>query len=298
MYHRGFLREQKLYLEETKPASDAPEADWEAYNDLVKTFEENCVEHKSQLQLAGELVDECEDAGFVKDAYVLDGAFLEKELMHKIEAYGQAWITRLAKSRLVQVATGGFVPVSDFAKSLPKEAFTPVTVHTRHGEKRTYWCFCKNMMLKDWKRLRVLVSYDNEELDGEPYFLVSNKTNWVQAQKILQTYMMRDAIEHLIRDQKQELGFEDNQQRKEVAVHKHWELSFAAHAFLELGFTVDYPKEMSPPQLESIGQKCRSFEIKLLQGLVKHIEAMVLDKRGTEEVLTYLRRKRLNRLAH
>ena len=58
-------------------------------------------------------------------------------------------------------------------------------------------------MLKHWKKLRVMISYDNEELDGEPYFLISNKTNWIQAHKILQTYMMRDPIEHLIRDQKQ-----------------------------------------------------------------------------------------------
>ena len=153
-------------------------------------------------------------------------------------------------------------------------------------------------MLKHWKKLRVLISYDSEELDGEPYFLISNKTNWIQAQKILQTYMMRDPIEHLIRDQKQELGFEDNQQRKETAVLKHWELSFAAHAFLELRFDIDYPKEMPVPRLETIGQKCRFFEIELLQSFIRHIKALVLDHQDTEEVLKPLMFKRLNRLAH
>jgi len=64
--------------------------------------------------------------------------------------------------------------------------------------------------------------YDNEKLEGEPYFLISNKTNWIQAQKLLNTYMMRDPIEHLIRDQKQELGFEDNQQRQETSVLKQY----------------------------------------------------------------------------
>lgn len=79
-------------------------------------------------------MDECEQIGFKKDAYVLDGAFLDKDLMARIDEYGQAWITRLAKSRLVQIATGGFVSVEEFAKSLPKEVFTRTDVKTRHGE--------------------------------------------------------------------------------------------------------------------------------------------------------------------
>lgn len=298
LYHRGFLPEQKLFLEATKPADDADSAEWESFNDLTKQYENNCKEHKTQLEIAADLVDECEQIGFKKDAYVLDGAFLDKPLMDRIDGYGQAWITRLAKSRLVQIATGGFVTVEEFAKSIPKESFVPIVVKTRHGEERIYWCFGKNMMLKHWKRLRVLISFDNKELDGEPYFLISNKTNWTQAQKILHTYMMRDPIEHLIRDQKQELGFENNQQRKEIAVLRHWELSFAAQAFLELCFDIDYPKEMSAPKLETIGQKCRFFEIELLQNFVNHIKALVLDQQGTEEVLKFLTLKRLNRLAH
>jgi hypothetical protein len=298
IYHRGFLKEQKLYLEATKPAAEAPSEEWEAFNDLTKKYEDNCSEHKTQLQIAADLVDECEEVGSKKDAYVLDGAFLDKVLMTRIDEYKQAWISRLAKSRLVQIATGGFVTVEEFAKSLGKESFTPTVVKTRHGEQRTYWCFGKNMMLYHWKKLRILISYDNEDLNGEPYFIISNKTNWIQAHKLLQTYMMRDPIEHLIRDQKQELGFEDNQQRKETAVLKHWELSFAAHAFLELEFNVNYPEEVPVPRLETIGQKCRFFEIELLQSLIRHITELVLDHQGTEEVLKFLTLKRLNGLAH
>lgn len=298
IYHRGFLQEQKIYLEATQPADDATPEEFEAFNDLTKQYEENCTEHKTQLQIAADLVDECEKIGFRKDAYVLDGAFLDKDLMQRIDEYGQAWVTRLAKSRLVQVATGGFVTVAEFAKTLSKEDFTRTVVLTRHGEARVYWCFGKNMMIKHWKKLRIVISYDNEKLEGEPYFLISNKTNWVQAQKILQTYTMRDPIEHLIRDQKQELGFENNQQRTETSVLKHWELTFAAHAFLELGFEVDYPEEMPVKVLETIGQKCRFFEMELLQSFVNHIKSLVLDNRDTEEVLAAVAFKRLNRLAH
>ena len=52
----------------------------------MKKHEENCAEHKTQLQIAGDLVDECEQVGFKKDAYVLDGAFLDKQLMGRIES--------------------------------------------------------------------------------------------------------------------------------------------------------------------------------------------------------------------
>jgi hypothetical protein len=214
IYHRGFLPEQKLFLEAMQPGEDATPEELESFNDLTTAYEENCKEHKTQLEIAADLVDECETIGFKKDAYVLDGAFLDKDLMGRIEQYGQAWVTRLAKSRLVQVATGGFITVEEFAKMLSKKDFSRTVVTTRHGEPRVYWCFGKNMMLKHWKKLRIVISYDNDNMEGEPYFIISNKTNWVQAQKVLQIYTMRDPIEHLIRDQKQELGFEDNQVRR------------------------------------------------------------------------------------
>jgi hypothetical protein len=292
------LQEQKIYLEAIQPAENATLEEMASFEDLTKKYEENCKEHKTQLEIAADLVDECEELKLKKDAYVLDGAFLDKDLMKRIEEHGQAWVTRLAKSRLVQVATGGFATVEEFSKTLTKEDFTRTVVKTRHGEPRVYWCFAKNMMLKHWKKHRIVISYDNENLEGEPYFIISNKTNWVQAQKILQIYTMRDPIEHLIRDQKQELGFEDNQQRMEKSVLKHWELTFAAHAFLELGFDLTYPKGMPVPKLETIGQKCRFFEMELLQSLVCHLKALVLEKRDTKEVLTAWAFKRLNRLAH
>ena len=47
LFHRGFLPEQKLYLEATMPAVDAPEADWAEYNELVKQYETNRKEHKN-----------------------------------------------------------------------------------------------------------------------------------------------------------------------------------------------------------------------------------------------------------
>ncbi|MBZ0189498.1 MAG: hypothetical protein K8F91_24845, partial [Candidatus Obscuribacterales bacterium] len=119
-----------------------------------------------------------------------------------------------------------------FAATLSKENFTRTVVMTRHGEPRVYWCFGKNMMLKHWRKFRIVISYDNKKLEEE------------------------------------------------------------------LGFEVAYPEGMPVPMLEPIGQKCRFFEMELLQSFVHYIKALVLEKRDTQEVLTALAFKRLNRLAH
>jgi hypothetical protein len=297
LYHRGFLPEQKLYLEATKPAANASEEAWDEYNLLVKEYEKNCSEHKTQLVLAGDLVDECERNNIPVDVYVFDGGFLDIALMDRVDAYRQPWVCRLAKNRSVQLPSGKFDTAQAFAHSLKKEDFKPVEIKTRLGVKKTYWVFAKNVKVKFWKKLRMVISYDNPELEGEPKYFLSNKLNWVQAQKILQPYMYRDPIEHLFRDEKQELGLEKCQQRKKQAVLKFWELSFLAHTFLELGLKVDYPEGMPAPRCESLGQRARFMEMKMLQSFIARIKALVLDKQDTEELLTLITRKRLNRLA-
>jgi hypothetical protein len=109
--------------------------------------------------------------------------------------------------------------------------------------------------------------------------------------------MYRDPIEHLFRDEKQELGLEDCQQRKKQAVLKFWELSFVAHTFLEMWLKVEYPEGMAVPKNETIGQKTRFMEMKFLQSFITRIKDLVFEKQDTEELLTKITRKRLNRLA-
>ena len=55
LYHRGFLDEQKLFLEQTKPRADAANEEWDEFNSLVKQYEENCENYCTQLDLAGDL---------------------------------------------------------------------------------------------------------------------------------------------------------------------------------------------------------------------------------------------------
>ena len=143
----------------------------------------------------------------------------------------------------------------------------------------------------------MVISYDNEQLDGEPIYLITNKTNWTQPEKTVQIYTRRDPVEHLIRDGKQEIGFEDCQQRNEDGVLKHWELSFAAHTFLELGLEVPNLPDVPNVRLETIGQKSRVMEGAILQGFVNYVKQWVLEERDTKELIWQIMTKRLNRLA-
>jgi hypothetical protein len=102
LYHRGFLPEQKLYLEATKPAANASEEAWDEYNLLVKEYEKNCSEHKTQLVLAGDLVDECERNNIPVDVYVFDGGFLDIALMDRVDAYRQPWVCRVLNRTTVR----------------------------------------------------------------------------------------------------------------------------------------------------------------------------------------------------
>ena len=297
LFHRGFLPEQKLFLEAKKPASDADEAAWQEYNELVKKYEQNIEEHKTQPELGGELVDECEEHNLSVDVYVCDAAFGTSELLDKIAEYGKAWVTRLSETRLVQTSKGGFEQVKAFAKSLPKDAFKPVDVETRHGEKRRYWCFSKCVMIKNWRKVRVVISYDNEELDGDPVYIITNRKNWNQPKRVVELYMRRDPIEHLIRDGKQEIGLEDSQQRKEDAVRRHWELSFTAHTFLELGFEVPNLPGVPTVKFETLGQKKRLIKGASLQGLVNLVAQWVRDGKDLKELVWLLMTRRLDRRA-
>jgi len=297
LFRRGYLAEQEEYLEEVYPDPEANEDKWQTYDELEKIYEQNAANYKTHSDLARELVDECEHYKFHKDAYVVDAGLLTIELADHIESFDGAWISRLPKSRLVQATGSQFQSLLSFAKSLSKESFQKTCVKTRHGEEREYWTFSKSVMVKDWKKLRIIISFDNEQIEGDPIFLVTNKKNWTQHSKVLQLYLYRDPIEHLIRDEKQELGFESCQQRTREAVERHWELSFVAHTFLELGFNANPPAEVPTVAIETLGQKSRMLACEVLQDFVTLVRQLVLDERDTKEIVSKTSTLRLNRLA-
>ena len=88
--------------------------------------------------------------------------------------------------------------------------------------------------LKDAQRVRVVVSYDNPDLEGEPHFYCSNKLD-MKADKLLNVYAKRWKIDSFYRDAKQNLGMEEYEMRKIEGVRRHLAMVLIAHTLLVLG---------------------------------------------------------------
>src|SRR3972149_8251003 len=74
--------------------------------------------------------------------------------------------------------------------------------------------YAKNVTLKKHhQRVRVVFSYLDEKLTGEPKVLATNKLNW-DVKTILETYLLRWKIDAFYGDAKQELGLDELQGEK------------------------------------------------------------------------------------
>jgi hypothetical protein len=131
----------------------------------------------------------------------------------------------------------GWVSLSEWDKTtIPREKFKRVKVRYKDKE-QTYWCYEANLRmrsLKDAQRVRVVVSYDNPDLEGEPNFYCSNKLD-MKADKLLNVYAKRWKIDSFYRDAKQNLGMEDYEMRKIEGVRRHLAMVLIAHTLLVLG---------------------------------------------------------------
>jgi len=90
---------------------------------------------RSKVELAMDLVDECERIGVAAENYVFDAWYLSKRLTDHIEAYGKGWVSRLKANRIVYHEEKR-MSIKEFGKTVPREAFREVRVLDR-----TYWVY-------------------------------------------------------------------------------------------------------------------------------------------------------------
>ena len=117
-------------------------------------------------------------------------------------------------------------------KTIPRDKSRPVEIYTSLvGEKRTYYAFCTTVRMNhlDGVKVKLVISYKDKDLGGEPSFYISNIIVW-ESKKILQTYAFRWSIEGFHRDAKQSLGLEDYQMRKINGVKRHISMVFFAYS--------------------------------------------------------------------
>jgi hypothetical protein len=126
------------------------------------------------------------------------------------------------------------------------------------------------------RRLRMLASYDNPDLKGDPFLLVTNRNNWERT-RILYTYHDHWPTETFNEDIQGDLGFEDYQLHKLNGIRRHWYLCLAAYSLLgEQGCPGRSRQGVRAP-FESTGQRCQAVMDETLGHLVEWIAQQLKD---------------------
>jgi hypothetical protein len=132
---------------------------------------------KSKNELAKTLIARAVADGFCFDRVVMDVWYFNFENTRHIEGLGKDWVAGCKINRLLQTGNG-YVSLADYLQTVPKEAFKMVSVKTSDGP-RNFWTYAKNVTLrKHHQRVRVVFSYLDENLTGEPKVLATNRLDW------------------------------------------------------------------------------------------------------------------------
>ncbi|MBM3301203.1 MAG: IS701 family transposase [Deltaproteobacteria bacterium] len=242
--------------------------------------EEYCKEKgipfKTKIELAQELVEEALGLGLEIEGVLFDNWYASKEFIGFLRGRTLGWVTRLKSDRNVKIR-GTYMQIRDFAATLPREAFKKVVVG-----KTPYWTFSKAVDLKGVGRVRIVISYDNEEFQGEPAYFATDNLQW-ESSRILNAYARRAKTEGFYRDAKQNLGLEAYQLRDLRGIKRHWCLVFLAYSLLVRGlWGIDGKSEdkSSPTLGERVGAATKT----VFAGLVRWIVTQWNQGQSEEQI--------------
>jgi hypothetical protein len=232
---------------------------------------------KTKYEFAKELVELAVSLGLEIEAVLFDNWYASKEFINFLQEKPLSWVTRLKSDRNVKIA-GRYMAIREFAATLPKEAFKRVMV----GE-TAYWVFSKAVDLKGVGQVRIVISYDNQELEGEPAYFATDRIQW-ESKRILTTYSRRGKTEGFYRDTKQNLGLEAYQLRDLWAIKRHWCLVILAYSLLVKdlwGITVKLEDKSFP----TLGERIGAITKTVFAGLVRWIVTMANHGESDERIV-------------
>ena len=250
---------------------------------------------RTKVEIAKELVEKAVGYGLPIDLVVFDSWYMSEDLVSFLKEKGiEAYVSEEKGDRVVLSDDSRTeMNLSEWAKTIPRESFEPVTVHTAIlGKEKTFYAFCTSVRMKhlDGAKVKVVVSYKDERLDAGsegPSFYVSNMRYW-ESKKILQTQAMRWPIECFHRDAKQSLGLEDYQVRKIRGVKRHIAMVFFAYVLLQLGSGFDRIMGNLKANLRTIGSRCRLAGTEVLSSLVRFVVKMAHKDMDARKIIDLL----------
>lgn len=235
--------------------------------------------YRTKTGLAAELVQGAVQLDIPFCVVLFDSWFLHNELIDPIEALGKDWVGGCPKDRLI-LFNNRWTQVQEYIQTIPASTYRPTQVFGQ-----TYWAFTKVLTFKslNHRRLRMVASYDNPDLKGDPFLVVTNRKNWERT-RILLTYHDRWPTETFNEDIKGDLGFEDYQLHKLRGIRRHWYLCLAAYSLLgEQGCPGRSRQGVRAP-FESTGQRCRAVIDETLRHLVEWIARQLKDGVSTTTI--------------
>jgi SRSO17 transposase len=254
---------------------------------------QNKKEFRSKVEIAKDLVRKAKSYGLPISVVVFDSWYASEALISVIKDLGiEAYVTEEKSDRVVLSDDSKTeMNLSEFEKTISRDKFTPVDIYTAIlGKKETFYAFCTTVRMKhlDGVKVKLVISYRNKDLGGEPSFYISNVRIW-ESKKILQTYAFRWSIEGFHKDAKQSLGLEDYQLRKIQGVKRHISMVFFAYIILQLHSGFDKIMGNLKANLRTIGSRCRMAGTEVLHSLVSLVVKLVhkdMDARKIMDLLT------------
>lgn len=255
----------------------------------------------TKISLAVELVKEAIEQEVPFETVLFDSWYLAPEFLEILAEQGKKWISILKINR--NISTNNLrildeageriqfekpkIKLEDLIPLIPPSAFKPVEV----GDK-TYYCFSKNVWIPSLGKVRLIISFDNPDLEGTCAVLVTNHLSW-NAKKILETYLLRWPIETFYQDAKQQLGLNQYRMRKAKAIQKHWCLVFVAYSFLHLACLPASRRHKAHKPTKTIGQIVRQQTRQLIENLLLHTHELLEQGIDVSSVFAQLFHKQL-----
>lgn len=261
-------------------------------------FRKQHEEFQTKIALAIELIEKAVERRLPFGVVLMDSWYLAEELIEVLSEHKLDWVSLLKKNRKLETASftllneqgrkidlaGPHIKVEELTALIPKSAFRKATI----GEK-DYFYFALNLRIPDLGRVRLVISFDNQELNGSYAALVSNRTDW-SAKKVIAAYLQRWPIETFYQDGKGHLGLDDYRMRKAEAIKKHWCLVFVAYSLLHLDCLTASPLKRKLPMLpiKSIGEACRQQGRAVIEELILFSHDLLQKGKSAAEVFSNL----------
>jgi len=251
---------------------------------------------QSKIDLACQLIRSSIQQEIPYKVALFDGWYLCPQVVDLLAEYERDYISILKRDR--KIKTDSFqlygdkgepivfaettVQVKELVEHIPKSSFQEEKINDK-----SYWCFSISVTLATLGRVRIVVSYDNDELSGTYVVLVTGRTDW-ERKKILSTYLQRWPIETFYRDGKQHLGFDKYQLMSMTSIEKHWVCVLTAHTMLHLQVLGLSSVKGSERPIQSIGDACRYQAEESIKALVHWAQRRVEKGLSIDEALEIL----------